>query len=188
MYHRLYQATGSPVHGLVALKDGTVVAIRTVRRSDRTALHRLHRRLSERSVMLRFFSPKSELSDAQAEHFSRVDGSDRFALVALDPAQPAELIAVASYDRDPHRDHAEFAAVVEDRWQGRGLGAGLIRRLIEAARWRGICVYYGLFMPENISIYKVLQQLGLPPKRLHTMGGTKLLEIDLCTAQGTFAE
>jgi RimJ/RimL family protein N-acetyltransferase len=187
MYHRLYQAAGSPVHGLLALKDGTVVVIRTIRRSDRTALQRLHGRLSERSVVLRFFSPKPELSEAQADHFTRVDGSDRFALVALDPAQPAELIAVASYDRDPHRDHAEFVVVVEDRWQGRGLGLGLIRRLIEAARWRGICVLYGLFLPENVRIYKILQQIGLP-KRLRPMDGTKLLEIDLCTAQGAFAE
>lgn len=44
-----------------------------------------------------------------------VDGMHRFALVALDPERPQEIIAVVSFDREGDTDRAEYAAAVEDR-------------------------------------------------------------------------
>src|SRR3712207_7911837 len=53
---------------------------------------------------------------------------NRFALVALDPERPEEIIAVVSFDREGTTDRAEYAAAVEDRWQGKGLGLALTRQ------------------------------------------------------------
>src|SRR3712207_7766276 len=77
---------------------------------------------------------------------------NRFALVALDPERPKEIIAVVSFDREGTTDRAEYAAAVEDRWQGKGLGLALTRRLIEAALKRGIRVFTGVVLPENAQI------------------------------------
>jgi hypothetical protein len=44
------------------------------------------------------------------------------------------LFAVVRYDREPGSDRVEYAALVEDRWQGRGLGIGLTHLLVDAAR------------------------------------------------------
>ena len=47
-------------------------------------------------------------------------------------------MAVVRYGREGESDGAEYAALVEDRFQDRGLGTGLTRLLIEAARENGI--------------------------------------------------
>jgi len=74
-----------------------------------------------------------ELSDEKARYFASTDGADHFGLVALDPYDPNEIIAVVRYARKPGDERAEYAALVEDRWQGQGVGASLTHRLIEVA-------------------------------------------------------
>ena len=63
-----------------------------------------------------------DLSERKARYFAHVDGVDHYALVALDPDEPEEITAVVRYDREPDSERAEYAALIEDRWQGRGLG------------------------------------------------------------------
>lgn len=149
-------------HQALALRDGTCVPVREVRPEDAPALRRLVGRLSERTVRLRYFGPMKELSEEKARHFAEVDGQDRFALVALDPEDHNEIVAVVRYDRQEGNDKAEYAALVEDRMQGRGLGIGLTRSLIEAARDRGIEHLYALVLPENRGMLRLLRSLDLP--------------------------
>jgi GNAT superfamily N-acetyltransferase len=127
---------------------------------------------------LRFFGAKPELSDRKAGYFTNVDGINRFALVALDPERPEEIIAVVSFDREEDTDRAEYAVAVEDRWQGKGLGLALTRCLIEAALRRGVRVFTGVVLPENARMLNLLRDLRLP-ERLRYGGGVKYVEIDL---------
>jgi RimJ/RimL family protein N-acetyltransferase len=163
--------------GLLALADGTLVGVREVRAGDAPALKRLVGRLSERSVRLRYFGPMKELSDAQARRFAEVDGVDRYALVALDP-EDEEIVAVVRYEREGDSDAAEYAALVEDRLQGRGLGLSLTRSLIEAARENGIGRLNAYVLPENKAMLGLLRDLGLP-ERVRWEEGVKLVEVDL---------
>src|SRR3712207_7494876 len=50
--------------------------------------------------------------------FTQVDGVDHVAFVALDPDNQDEIIALVRYDREPDEEQAEYAAIVEDSWQG----------------------------------------------------------------------
>src|ERR671919_1511157 len=125
-------------HEVLTLRDGTSVTLRRVRARDAAALQRLVGRSSDRSVELRFFGPLKELSDEMARRFSDLDGKDRFALVALDPENPEEIVGVVRYARERGTEGAEYAALIEDRFQGKGLGLGLTRRLVAAARENGI--------------------------------------------------
>jgi RimJ/RimL family protein N-acetyltransferase len=149
-----------------------------VRSGDAPALKRLVGRLSERSVRLRYFGPMKELTDAQARRFAEVDGVNRYALVALDPEDEKEIVAVVRYEREGDSDAAEYAAVVEDRLQGRGLGLSLTRSLIEAARENGIGRLNAYVLPENKAMLGLLRDLGLP-ERVRWEEGVKLVEIDL---------
>lgn len=153
---------GWEVDRTLALRDGTCVPVREVRPEDAPALRRLVGRLSERTARLRYFGPMKELSEEKARYFAEVDGRDRFALVALDPDDQREVVAVVRYDRQEGTDKAEYAALVEDRMQGRGLGVGLTRSLIEAARDRGIGHLYALVLPENRGMLRLLRSLDLP--------------------------
>src|SRR5918995_618812 len=147
---------------VLALRDGTCVPVRGIRAEDAGALQRLVGRSSDRSVELRFFGPLKELSDEMAGRFADVDGRDRFALVALDPDDTEEIVGVVRYEREVGTDGAEYAALIEDRFQGRGLGIGLTRGLIEAARENGISHLHALVMRENAGMLGLLRSLDLP--------------------------
>ena len=166
------------VSGDLTLRDGVSVPVREVRAEDAGALRRLVDRSSERSIELRFFGPMKELSEERARSFAEVDGVDRFALVALDPEDEGEIVAVVRYEREADTDGAEYAALVEDRFQGRGLGIGLTRQLIEAARERGIRRLHALVMRENRVMLGLLRSLELP-ERQRWENGLEHIEIVL---------
>ena len=169
-----------PVSGVLVLRDGTCVLVREVRAEDAPALQRLVGRLSEHSIELRFFGPMKELSEEKARHFAEVDGKNRFALVALDPEDEGEIVAVVRYEREGSTNGAEYAALVEDRFQGRGLGIGLTRCLIEAAQERGIKRLHALVLRENGRMLRLLRSLEFPERR-RWENGLEHVEIDLRT-------
>jgi RimJ/RimL family protein N-acetyltransferase len=167
-----------PMSGVLRLRDGVCVRVREIRVEDAAALRRLVGRSSEHSIELRFFGPMRELSEEKARRFAEVDGRDRFALVALDPEDEDEIVGVVRYEREGATDGAEYAALVEDRFQGRGLGIGLTRRLIEAARERSIERLHALVLPENRGMLRLLRSLEFP-ERKRRENGLEHIEIDL---------
>lgn len=166
----------------LALADGTCVSVREIQPGDAPALQRLVGRLSEQTIYLRYFGPMRQLSDQQARYFAEVDGQDRYALVALDPENEEEIVAVVRYDRERGTDRAEYAALVEDRLQGRGLGIALTRGLIEAARERGIRDFEALVLPENRGMLRLLRSLGLPESSRRE-DGIRHVSVDLFPEQ-----
>ena len=133
-----------------------------------------HAGLSVDSVYLRFFGVMPELTDERARYFADLDGANRFALVALDPDKPGTIIAVVRYDRDDGTDSAEYAAVVTDHWQGRGLGAALTRRLIAAARRRGIHRLYAVVLTGNDRMLPLFRDLHLPERARSQIGSVRI--------------
>ena len=101
-------------------------------------------------------------------------------MVALDPQDPNEIIAVARYARQPGGERAEYAALAEDRWQGHGVGAELILQLIEKARDNGVRSFYALVKGKNKSMLSVLRHLGLPEQE-RVEEGEKLVEVELAS-------
>jgi len=182
----LVDGAGAPLaeeeSGSVELLDGTSVAYHAIAPDNASALQRFHHRLSERSIYLRFFAAKPELSDREAGYFTNVDGINRFALVAVDPERPQEIIGVVSFDREGTSERAEYAAEVADRWQGKGLGLALTRRLIEAALKRDVRSFTGIVLPENTRMLHLFRDLGLP-ERSRYEDGTDYVEIDLSPPQ-----
>jgi RimJ/RimL family protein N-acetyltransferase len=183
----LVDGSGAPLaeedSGSVELPDGTVVSYHAIAPENASALQRFHHRLSERSIYLRFFAAKPELSDREAGYFTNVDRINRFALVAVDPERPEEIIGVVSFDREGTTERAEYAAEVEDRWHGRGLGLALTRRLIGAAQERDVRTFTAFVLPENTRMLHLLRGLGLPERLRYEEDGTDYVEIDLSPPQ-----
>jgi RimJ/RimL family protein N-acetyltransferase len=119
-----------------------------------------------------------ELSEDQARRFAEVDGIRRYALVALDPEDEDEIIAVVRYDREGETGTAEYAALVEDRFQGQGLGLALTKGLVKAARSHSIDRLHALVLPENTAMLHLLRSLDLP-ERQQWREGVEHVEIDL---------
>jgi GNAT superfamily N-acetyltransferase len=151
------QNAGAGEHTDVVLTDGTSVHVRAIRPADADALVEFHSRLSPQSIVLRFFGPHPRLSEAEVERFTHVDGVDRVAFVA---ERDARLVAVARYDRSPARDEAEVAFVVDDAFQGHGLGTILLQHLANTARTRGIRYLVADTLSENFRMLNVFRDAG----------------------------
>src|SRR5215210_3918872 len=162
----------------LSLSSGVDVPFRLIQPDDVSALQRFHGRLSERTIYLRFFGSLKEFPEEKAQYFAHVDGVDHFALAALDPDDPNDIIAIVRYDRQPGEEQAEYAAIVEDRWQGEGVGIDLTRRLINEAHDNGVRYFYALVMGKNKRMLELLRHLDLPEQE-RQKEGVKQVEVEL---------
>jgi RimJ/RimL family protein N-acetyltransferase len=111
------------------------MAIRPIRPDDAGALQAFHRRLSPDTVRRRFFGCHPALSDKEVLGFTRLNPGNAAALVAT---VDGEIIGVGRYNRVGGGDAAEVAFVIEDRYQGHGIGTELLTLLAEIAWGEGI--------------------------------------------------
>jgi len=136
------------------MKDGNKVTIRPIRPEDEPALIEFHKKLSERSVYLRYFQPLKLTQRTAHERLTRIcfiDYNREMALVAerkIDGGQ-TEILAVGRLSKLHGRDEAEMAAVAIDAAQHKGLGTELYRRLIQIARDEKIKMVVSNMLPEN---------------------------------------
>jgi RimJ/RimL family protein N-acetyltransferase len=135
----------------VTLDDGTQVRLRPIRPDDEPRLIELFRRLSRQTAYQRFFTFMKRLPRQWAHLFANVDYRRRLALVAEHPTDGAEpeLIGVGRYEPTERPDTAELAFVIQDGWQGRGLGRILLREVLGAGESRGIRQFRAIVLAEN---------------------------------------
>ncbi|HEY7222937.1 MAG TPA: GNAT family N-acetyltransferase [Micromonosporaceae bacterium] len=142
----------------VLLSDGSTVHIRQIAPEDADRIVALHGRFSVRTRYLRYFSPYPRIPPRDLERFVTVDHRDREALVVTAAEQ---IIAVGRYERlAPDAGDAEVAFVVEDAFQGKGIGPLLLEHLAQAARSAGIRRFVAEVLPANRPMLKVLFEAG----------------------------
>ena len=93
------------------------------------------------------------------ERLTSVDYSRDMALAATVMLEKEVLIGVARYVRDADGS-AEFAIVLADAWQGRGIGGRMLKRLAEIARKLGVQRLYGDILSINRPMLGLVQKLG----------------------------
>jgi acetyltransferase len=71
-----------------------------------------------------------------------------------------QIIAVARYIANPDHESAEFAIVVADAWQNRGVARKLMERLIAAAKTRGFVRLQGTVLRANPRMLRFTTALG----------------------------
>lgn len=140
------------------LVDGLVsIHIRPIVPDDAERLIDLYARLSPRSAYQRFFAVLKRLPPEWARDFANLDYVRRLALVAEhDTPDGPELMGVARYEPSDEPNVAEVAVVVQDRWQGQGLGSALLADLLAAARARGIVRFCAYVLAGNSRMLKLL--------------------------------
>lgn len=165
---------------VAALEDGTQVALRAILPADAERLLRLFPRLSPQSIYRRFFTPVPRPNRALIDHLVAVDYTDRLALVAL---VDDEVVGVARYDRSRSEpDEADAAVIVEDAWQGRGLGTRLLSRLSAAAEQRGVRVLTAEVMAENRPMMGLLRTIA-EDVEVRYQGGSNVIRMTLPQAR-----
>lgn len=135
--------------------------VRPIEADDVELLRRMFYRLSAETVYKRFFRPIIEPGPSVLRSLCEVDHGRREALVAVDAA--GEIVAVARYDRLGDTDEAEVAVVVEDAWQGHGIGARLVKKLGRLAESRGLEVFTATMLGDNRAATKLLRKVDTRP-------------------------
>lgn len=130
--------------------DGTRVRIRAIRGDDASRLMALHARLSVQTIYQRFFTVIKRLPADWAHRLATVDHVGREALVVEHgPPEDTVLIAVGRYEPTGDPGTVEVAFVVEDRWQGKGIGTALFRELLRVADSHGIRRFRAFVLADN---------------------------------------
>jgi RimJ/RimL family protein N-acetyltransferase len=157
----------------VRLADGTQVTLRPIRPEDEPALTALYARLSPQTAYQRFFTVMRRLPPDWAHILANVDYDRRMAVAALGPGD--ELIGVARYVYDERAQEAEIAIVIEDRWQGRGLGKLLLGELIGYAEGKGIRRFRAYVLADNLRMLKLIGRVTTILERKLDSGVVTLL-------------
>ena len=143
----------------IVLRDGTRLRLRPIRPDDAPRLIEYYGRLSAHTAYQRFFTVMKRLPPDWARLLATVDYRRRLALVAeRGSAAEPELIAVARYEPTEREDTAEVAFVVQDGWQGKGLGTILLRELLAAATARGIGRFRAWVLADNTRMLDLLRR------------------------------
>lgn len=153
----------------IKLADGTALTIRPIRPEDEPLLVQFHQSLSERSVRLRYFAPLKLAQRTTHERLVRRCFNDYDREIALviehnDNGQ-RQMLGIGRMSRLPHTDSAEFAMLVSDQWQKRGLGSRLLQLLIGIARDEKLSQLTADMMPENLEMQAVCRKSGFTLQR-----------------------
>jgi GNAT superfamily N-acetyltransferase len=133
------------------------IATRPVQPDDDERFRRLWPRLSRDTVYRRFHAPLHRLPVEAVRRLVRVDHDLREAIVGV---VGGEVVGVARYDRSPDDPStAELAIVVEDDWQGLGVGRQLLAELTRLAAERGVAVLTATVQPDNEPVLGLVRRL-----------------------------
>jgi len=146
-------------------RDGSMFVIRPIRPDDEPLVVTFHAELTEETVYSRYFQFLGLSQRTAHERLTRVCFNDydrEIALVAeqTDAAGERHIVAIARLSKEHAVPEAEFSMIVGDRWQRRGLGAELLRRLVEIGRDEGLALIWADLLAGNLGMRRTSESVG----------------------------
>jgi acetyltransferase len=149
-----------------ALPDGTPVTLRPIRPEDEPLMIKLHETLSERTVYFRWLQLlglSQRIAHERLVGICFIDYDREMALV-VEYHNPQtgqeEILGVGRLIKAHGANEAEFAVLLADHFQRKGLGTELLRRLIQVGRDEHLQRLTGDILAENQGMQAVCKKLG----------------------------
>ena len=140
--------------------DGTLITLRPIEAGDFALEQAFVAGLSAATGYKRLLSAR-RLSREEIRRFTEIDPECEFAVIATTVQNGVERqVGVARYVKEGCSDEAEFAIVLSDDWQGRGLGTSLLASLVAAAKNHGVRRLVGTTLSENAGMLALGRKLG----------------------------
>jgi acetyltransferase len=157
-----------PVHYITPwkLRDGTAVQIRPIRPEDEPLIRAFHETLSERSVYSRYFTPLRLEQRVDHERLTRICFNDydrEIALVAEHRNEGSgrhEILGVGRLSRISGSAEAEFAMLIGDHWQRKGLGTQLLKSLLQIGRDEKLTRIVATILADNHEMQTLCRKAG----------------------------
>jgi acetyltransferase len=145
------------------LADGAAVRIRPIRPEDEPLMVHFHEKLSQESVQQRYLENLKLDQRTAHERLTRIcfiDYDREMALVAVCASGAGdEIVAVGRLSKFHGNNDAEFAILIRDDFQRRGLGTRLLSKLLEIARIERIDHVVGFILAGNSAMQKIAERL-----------------------------
>ena len=142
-------------------RRGDAVTVRFVEPRDAEELQGYFRALSSRSRYNRFLGAMSELPQGVLNHFTHVNERDGFTVIATVEVDGLEtIVGEARYIVHPADNSFEFGLSIEDRWQGVGVGAALMKNLECRAASLGAERVFGDTLRSNAGMIALARKSG----------------------------
>jgi acetyltransferase len=131
--------------------------------------------ISKESGWNRLLSGRN-LSPAEIHHLTRIDYEHEMAFIAVTAIGGEEReIGVARYVVDEDRSGAEFALLITDAWQHRGIGTLLTRALLRYAHASGLARMHGITHASNQAMIDLAGKLGF--ERIHVPSDATIVQV-----------
>ncbi len=141
-----------------SLRDGTRMTLRPVLPQDSGLLGNMIQGLSRATRYNRFHGTVNALSADALRHMTSVDYRSHVAFVVTAFNREQErVVADARFVVDSSGEGAEFALVVDDRWQRLGLGERAMQALANAADRQGLSWLHGSVLSANTAMLGLMQ-------------------------------
>ncbi len=156
--------------------DGRRIFIRPVKPEDAPLFTALFKTLSPTTIYYRFFGSLKELRPEMLARFTQIDYDREVALVAIDDESETDsMLGVARIIGDPDGETGEFAVLVGDAWQGKGIGSSLLENCLSIAKKQGFETIIGIVLHENKNMLALGKKLGFEIKKDPGYGDNELV-------------
>jgi len=160
------------------LEDGTPLLLRPMKPEDESLVSEFLSNCSEDTVYFRYFKLIKKWTHEMLIRFTQNDYDRELGLMAIGlPPGPEVMMGVSRMVMAADRSTAEFAVIVADPWQGKGLGEKLIERVIEIARDNGVTMLWGEVLAANLPMLGLVKKRGFIIKALEE--GVRRVEMPL---------
>jgi len=155
------------------------VTIRPVQADDVEPILEMHQRLSSHTLYNRYHADRLPTRQ-EIEQLVYINGENGRALVAAIPGTTPKIVGLAYYIVIGDGT-AETAFLVEDLYQGQGIGRRLMQALTQIAANEDICIFNARVLSTNRPMLHLLNTSGrLIDKKLDF--GAFELKVDICLA------
>jgi GNAT superfamily N-acetyltransferase len=166
------RAVGPPApERIVLLRDGSEVQMRCAEPSDAPLVAALHARCSPESRRARLLSPTPQLPPGELAELLGEPGTGSAVLAVTTDGGSAVGVATLAPEQTAT---TRCAVLVEDAWQGRGLGTALLRRAADMAVERGALELVGTARANETALIRLLRRAGLRPSTTLVDGAVRL--------------
>ncbi|MBF0412781.1 MAG: GNAT family N-acetyltransferase [Desulfamplus sp.] len=154
-----------PAHisGKETFKGGVTIRFRAIKPSDEESMRHFFYRCSDKIIYYRFFYSIKTMSHDKMQEYVNVDYSKEISIVGLiGNACDEQIIAEARFVRDERTSYGEVAFLIEEAYQGIGVGSYMLNLLTTLAREQGIKGFSAEILAENHPMIKVFEKANLP--------------------------
>ena len=147
------------------MRDGTPVLLRPMKPEDEPLVADFLRNCSDDTIYFRYFKLIKNWTHEMLIRFTQNDYDRELGLMAIgQPPSPEVMMGVSRLVIDRSQGAAEFAVIVADPWQGKGLGPKLVEQVIAIARDQEVKLLWGEVLSANQPMLELAKKTGFALK------------------------